>query len=90
MNIVPCNNIPVIGKDDEPLMLTVQIVVTPLFKAKMERWQEKTGMHVTTIGNLILTLGHAALSKILDDENTREILIDACKPDPETYGSTED
>jgi hypothetical protein len=73
LNITSQNNIPILG-GDEPTVITAQIVVTPEFKKQLEAWQKETGIHMFTLGTIVLSLGHAALCKILNNEDERQIL----------------
>ena len=83
------NNLPVIGKSNEPLMLTVQIIITPELKASLDQWQNETGIHSSTLGQIILTLGHLSLSRILHNENQRELLNAIAVSLAEANGPTE-
>jgi hypothetical protein len=66
MNI-PGNNVPIIGSK-EPVMLNAQIVITPQLQRKLAEWQAETGVSMITFGNVVLTLGIAQLSKLLDND----------------------
>ena len=74
MNIPGNNGVPLIGHSNEPIMLRSETVITPELKSKLQEWQEETGIHMFTLGNIMLTLGLAALSRILDDKEQRREL----------------
>lgn len=67
MNI-PGNNVPIIGKSNEPVVLNAQIIITPQLQNKLREWQEATGISMITFGNVVLTLGIAQLSKLITNE----------------------
>jgi hypothetical protein len=73
MNI-PGNNVPLIGRTNEPVVLRSECIITADLKTKLVAWQEETGVHVQTLGNIIYTLGVAALAKILNDKEQRRDL----------------
>ena len=84
MNI-PGNNVPIIGSK-EPVMLNAQIVITPQLQRKLAEWQAETGVSMITFGNVVLTLGIAQLSKLIDNE--RENLnaeIERIETEPENW-----
>ena len=86
MNIPGNNNVPIIGKK-EPVVLNAQIVITPQLQRKLNEWQAETGIHMVTFGNIVLTLGIGQLSRLLDNESTRQELnseIERIENDPET------
>lgn len=66
MNI-PGNNVPIIGKK-EPVVLNAQVVINPSLQRKLEQWEAETGIHMVTFGNIVITLGIAQLSKLLDND----------------------
>jgi hypothetical protein len=74
MNIPGNNNVPLVGHANEPVMLRSECVITPELKAHLQAWQAETGVHMHTLGNVIYTLGIAALSKILNDNEQRREL----------------
>jgi hypothetical protein len=74
MSIPGKNGVPLIGHANEPVMLRSECVITPELKAHLQAWQDETGVHMHTIGNVIYTLGIAALSKILNDKEQRREL----------------
>ena len=73
MNI-PGNNVPLIGHSNEPVVLRSECVLTPELRSRLQQWQDETGIHMFTLGNVIYTLGVAALSKILNDNKQRSEL----------------
>ena len=88
MNI-PGNNVPLIGHSNEPVVLRSETVITAELKAKLQEWQEETGVHMHTLGNVIHALGVAALSRALNDNQQRNELdseVERIQEDRETEG----
>jgi hypothetical protein len=89
MNIPGNNNVPLIGHAGEPVVLRSECVITPELKSKLQEWQEETGVHMFTLGNVIYTLGVAALARILNDKEQRGELdseVERIQEDRETEG----
>jgi hypothetical protein len=87
MNIPRNNGVPLIGGKGEPVVLRSECIITPKLKAHLQAWEEETGVHMATMGNIIYTLGIAALSKILNDKEQRRELnkeVERIQEDRET------
>ena len=65
---------PIVGHSNEPVVLRSECVITPQLQARLQEWQADTGVHMHTLGNVIYTLGVAALSRILNDKEQRREL----------------
>lgn len=65
---------PLVGHTNDPIVLRSETVITAEMKNKLVSWQEETGIHMHTLGNIIHTLGLAALGRILNDKDQRREL----------------